>query len=722
MGSTYTTLVGAPPSPLTLQFFKWVQDLVTARQNECPRARTTEYYFSQSTGSDSTGTGSQANPYKTIAKAQAIHDAAATDADIRLRFKRGDEWNETTGLTITKNKVTIDDYGTGAKPFFNRFTIKYNSAGWTLAAGDRYTRTETNAIAWVRDQADRLNPYSKQANATDVGNTARSFWHDTGTNTLHINAGAGVNPNTKNLEAVANNSAVGVELNGDFGRVENIRADGWGMDLANTNNQKHGFKGSGKDAKSNVFKGCDCYYSSAHTIAYNGGSTVNDSGGYATFIDCKAGFPLLNASGENIFNTYVSGGNQEAIFYNCETKYGTLPEGTATYNSRAAGVYCHTSGDAAPIGLYLVYGHRTPISNWPPDVGVSGENVISATNIVDCRAFNIFERKEFPPTSLSAGNTQCVGRKWMANINCIWQVRPKDLNPTPRALVGAINQHGWMINSILDIDAVNQTASMHVWNHSSDVNTMKIWHSMIYVRGNKSTGFGLDFDSYGGGAISCTGAEMKNSIIALQDPGGNNYVAFNGNAAKMVNNAYSVDSFTDSTGTKMYSVDATRADIAASDVLDIERSKITSEHPLYQKGSALNLGYDINLNLRGPTPSIGPWDAFKPLDLGRVTALTAAIASSTSITLSWTAANGLVNITDHEVKYRVVGNAPWTTFTHVLNPGNSITVTGLIAKTEYEFSVAPISAWGTGNPEFVKATPYASADIRRTVVKPKVFS
>jgi hypothetical protein len=157
-------------------------------------------------------------------------------------------------------------------------------------------------------------------------------------------------------------------------------------------------------------------------------------------------------------------------------------------------------------------------------------------------------------------------------------------------------------------------------------------------------------------------------------------------------------------------------------VLDIERSKITSEHPLYQKGSALNLGYDINLNLRGPTPSIGPWDAFKPLDLGRVTALTAAIASSTSITLSWTAANGLVNITDHEVKYRVVGNAPWTTFTHVLNPGNSITVTGLIAKTEYEFSVAPISAWGTGNPEFVKATPYASADIRRTVVKPKVFS
>ncbi len=716
MGTVYTTAVGAPPDPGSLQFFKWIDDLVAYRLAECPLARTTTYYFSNSSGNDSTGVGTEANPWKTIAKAQAVIDAAASNADLRLRFKRGDTWEETTGLSITKDNVTVDDYGTGAKPVFSLFTLKYSSSGWALASGDRYTRSETNTIGWVRDQADRFTPYIKVSSTAEVESTPKSWYW--ASNTLHINAGAGVNPNTKNLEAVIANTAIGIQLDGDKGRVENIRGDGWGIDPVTPHNQKYFVKITGRGTKANLARGCEAYYSSTHNIAYDGGSSPGNNGGIATFIDCKAGFPIQGPSGETLFNSFVGEGGQETIFYNCETKYGTLPEGTGTYTARGTGVYHHTSGVAGQEGaLHIVYGHKTPRSAYPIQTGVNAAGTKPATTLTDARAFNIFERKEFPLDGVAAGSTQPVAPPNMVNINCIWQVRP---NQAAGALTTTA-QTGWAINCILDIDMALQTAILALWNTTSDNNTAKLYHCLIYFRGNKTIGVGAtDYDCRTTGTSFATQSELKNCIVVLVDPGGTNNVALNGDSTKMVNNAYTVDTWTDSTGAKRYSIDTNRVEFSSEDAPYITQSKLTSAHPLYQKGTPLNIGYDINLNLRGPTPSIGPFDSFKVLDLGRVTNLTASIASSTSITLSWTAASGLVNITDHEVKYRVVGSTSWATLSHALNPGNSITVTGLIAKTEYEFSVAPISAWGTGNPEFVKATPYAGSDLKIATLNPKV--
>jgi hypothetical protein len=100
---------------------------------------------------------------------------------------------------------------------------------------------------------------------------------------------------------------------------------------------------------------------------------------------------------------------------------------------------------------------------------------------------------------------------------------------------------------------------------------------------------------------------MKNSVVALKDPGGNNYVAFNGDGAKMVANAYSVDSFTDSTGTRRYSVDTARVEASAAD--GFESLAVASTSPLYQKGVDLGVEYDLNLRPRNPlAPTIGPFE------------------------------------------------------------------------------------------------------------------
>lgn len=606
MGTAYETLVGPPPEVRKYEWHHWYSRLLERRIAECNKARATTYYFAQA-GNDTTGNGTIGNPYKTIAKAQALIDASS--GNIACLFKRGDEWRETVGIYSSKLNVTIGDYGTalgtGAKPFFNRFTIDYLDAAnpWTLAAGNRYTLAETTTVAWVREKNDRLNPYTKVASASEVEATPRSWYW--AANVLHINAGTGVDPNTRDFEAVVANGDTGVELAGDGGLIKNIRADGWGMDLANTNNQKHGIKASPNGTDAVLVVGCESYYTSAHCMAYYGGGTVSNSGGIATFIDCVAGFPLQNASGETVFNSYVYGGDQETIFHNCRTQYGTLPEGTAAYSSRGTSVYQHTNGDGTPSALYIVYGHQTLASDWPVNVGVNGVNCQTASQLSDCRAFNIFETQEFAPVGQTNGSTRHIAQQNIANVNCVWRVKPKQL--TTGALA-ASTQTGWAINCLLDVDMVNQTSRIGVWNTSGDTNTMKLWHCLFYIRGNKSTPFSLDYDAYGGVSSFCTGAELKNSIVLLKDPGGANYVAFNGDGTKMVANAYSIDSFTDSTTVRRYGMDTAHVEVSSADEFEI--TEPASPSPLYQNGiTTLGVEYDVRMRPRDPSaPTIGPFE------------------------------------------------------------------------------------------------------------------
>lgn len=88
-------------------------------------AATYNWYFSQSTGNDTTGNGSEATPWKSLAKVQSQENTLAS-ADIgNFYFKRGDTWTFThtgspSSLMMFNNCViNVDAYGTGATPIFD---------------------------------------------------------------------------------------------------------------------------------------------------------------------------------------------------------------------------------------------------------------------------------------------------------------------------------------------------------------------------------------------------------------------------------------------------------------------------------------------------------------------------------------------------------------------------------------------------------------------------
>ena len=88
---------------------------------------TYNWYFSDdatgnAAGNDSTGDGSITTPWKSLSKANT-QIASLSSGDIAtLYFDRSDTWTFTSNndvLTIRKSNVTIDAYGSGAKPIFD---------------------------------------------------------------------------------------------------------------------------------------------------------------------------------------------------------------------------------------------------------------------------------------------------------------------------------------------------------------------------------------------------------------------------------------------------------------------------------------------------------------------------------------------------------------------------------------------------------------------------
>jgi hypothetical protein len=88
-------------------------------------AATYSWYFSYSTGDDNSGQGTLASPWKTLAKVQSQENTLSSSDVAAFYFKRGDTWTFThtgspTSLALFDAcPVTIDAYGTGARPVFD---------------------------------------------------------------------------------------------------------------------------------------------------------------------------------------------------------------------------------------------------------------------------------------------------------------------------------------------------------------------------------------------------------------------------------------------------------------------------------------------------------------------------------------------------------------------------------------------------------------------------
>jgi len=146
-----TAIQIAGPMPAITSFLgtwcPWYRKVLSTRLANVPLARATTLYFSQA-GNDSTGNGTLATPYKTLAKAQAILTANAANANyasLALRFRRGDVWKEGIGLFVgSQNNITLTDYSDTStankvRPRFTMFSIAYGTSGWTSAGNGRYT-------------------------------------------------------------------------------------------------------------------------------------------------------------------------------------------------------------------------------------------------------------------------------------------------------------------------------------------------------------------------------------------------------------------------------------------------------------------------------------------------------------------------------------------------------------------------------------------------------
>lgn len=319
MARTYTQIAGTMPSITSIAWRDWYRKLLASRIAYCSATRANTYYFAQA-GNDTTGAGTLASPWKTIAKAQAMHDASSS-GNIALLFNKGDEWNETTGLTLTKPNVTVGSYGTGAKPLFSTFANNIAASGWTQAgATDRWTRT-TAAVGWIRETGDDTKLFSPLKYVTSTGlveSTPRSwFW---ASNTLHVNLGTALDPNATTFEWTAAIADDGITASGDGTLIDGIRVDGWGC-IAATESTNWGIKLLNIDNDEIVVQNCEAYYVGRHTI----GQETATIGGVCTFYNCTSGYVEDAGVNSNPFISYCRDGDNEAIFDNCVCRFGQLP-------------------------------------------------------------------------------------------------------------------------------------------------------------------------------------------------------------------------------------------------------------------------------------------------------------------------------------------------------------------------------------------------------------
>jgi hypothetical protein len=396
---SYQQLAGTPPPLSDAAWFTWESNLQAQRLARVPAGRTATYYFAQ-TGDDATGTGTIDQPWKTLAKAQAVLSASA--GDVRLRFRGGGVWREPISLVVDRNAVTVDSYGTGAA-LFNRFTTPY-TGGWAHVGGDLWKRVEPNPVGWLREGADLAYPfnhiYARANSSAAVAATAYAFYQDAtgqdpnsgGAATLYLNAGPGVDPNALpgGFEMAPANP--GWQAFGDNVRLENVRLHGYGLNPPG-GALNYGVYVGGPAAAEVVLQDVDVFYTGYHAIG-NAGQRANA----LTAVGCRAGLCTTDRYGNlTVFVSYSDNGGQELILADSEVGYGALPDAVwsvAPGGRNGLGVYDHTglSGAAA-----LVVALRTRYPDHPWQVA-SGTNVAAARagRAADVRAFVVGEQPEAP--------------------------------------------------------------------------------------------------------------------------------------------------------------------------------------------------------------------------------------------------------------------------------------------------------------------------------------
>lgn len=487
MGTPRATAVRAMPSPASLDWKAWLNELIAFRRAEIPTGRTITWFFSQA-GDDTVGDGTEGNPWKTLAKATTMLASLPTNANVRLRFRRGDTWRENTGLVFSKNQVTIDSFGTDPKrPVFSRFATPYTT-GWTLTAAQTitYERAETNTVAWVRNVGEVATCLTRRASIAEVEANPGSWWWDSGSNKLYVShpsaAGNWMTALTPasarwSLEAVYDNDTAGIDATGDNIRIQNIVLEGWGCGNVNRNNTGYGIVYRGSTANNCcIVENCDSYFNQSHNIGLN---QPANGGAIFTVINCRVGWmsgcvtTSSPIAGTN-FVAYSGPGGHEAIFSGCEVIAGELQAAAVPYATRHQSTAFYGHAATQTTGFYVADKCWVEPSDTQCQVLAhfdcnSTTFLASQAFVVDCR----YEARRNNPADIASGAVFVLGwlpRKNNVWINCIHQAaviggRGSGQQNAARELSASAIFGGVLINCDITVDYTDQTPH-NTWQRS----------------------------------------------------------------------------------------------------------------------------------------------------------------------------------------------------------------------------------------------------------------
>lgn len=556
-GNAWTDAFDTPPNPITNYsgYISFRNKRRSQFYNKCPLIRSITYYIAPETGSDANDGLSPGTAWKTIPKAQAAQDALGVSGNAAFLWKSGETAVELQEFAVTKPNVSVGTYGGSSPAKFDAATLRYLSSGWTLAAGNRYTRAETTDVAWVlhKDDWDTTlffgRPLARRASSAEVD--AESYTYYWAANVLHINLG-GTNPNTLDLVAIPSNSINGISGINDSWRVDNIWTRGHGCHRTSTANQKMGIQYYGYDTMVGLVSNCGSYYNSSHNIAFyaNSGNPANGAGHFLSDNN-RVGWTKYNSSGETQLNSYSALGNDESWVMDWFSVGGTLPSSDWNYvNLRKRGrpTYHHTTGGTNYSALYVNDTGSMATGLFQCAQTPNAFDVIPALVQADVRCY--LNKVQKPVTSYSGTEEIAIMRNaFMTN----YAYYPKPATTTT-FLEPNIPTTSFHCNGIMIVDAGDYTGvqSAAWWNAPPSSDNLHNFafglYKFINIQFNSSY-YAQDYDALFDGNTAPSGTAQSrnctanNCLYGMAGPGstggtGKRQVGINNDASKMDSNGY----------------------------------------------------------------------------------------------------------------------------------------------------------------------------------------
>lgn len=406
------------PAPVATSksFVPWARAYVEACIATAPIERPTNYYFSSS-GNDNLGTGTKENPWKTLAKANAI--VSLSKGNIGLRFHEGSVWRESTGLRINRARVSVSSYRldsepmSAPKPRFTRFVAPLSPSEWqSTGQPGSYWTPVANPVAWAKYWNDENTVLRRMTSLEDCYASAGSWFYESGKLYVHTLDDMDLTEGEMRIEYVPKNTVDGITVEDVDGvRIDGIRIEGYGAGTPGDHSYSgYGIRLEQTDAKRAVVTECDTFYNGRHSITKVVGPNGSSAGGSLVIARCRMGW-LVNDGLCAI--SYSPLGGQELVSAYNEFLGGQLPNTNKPYpyGGSFAPHYLHTSNDALFFSAFsLVLDNKINVGPYMMNEVSTIACAPQFSDLKDCRSFVIGEvAKSRVPNALDVSKPSSNG-------------------------------------------------------------------------------------------------------------------------------------------------------------------------------------------------------------------------------------------------------------------------------------------------------------------------